>query len=1022
MLFRINFMVLLSLIFLNLKAQDKSNWGRDFWLGYGFNYSFFNEPPVNGQELQLYISASSAANVTVSIPGSGWAKSFSIPANTVDFSVLVPKTGADDARITGEGKFNRGISIQSDVPVAVYAHQYNTMVSGATLLMPVESYGYTYYSVNYTQSQSGSTSPDFTPVVQNGPQWYSWFYVVAPEDNTKVLITPVDTTENNWLPGSTYEVILNKGEIYNVMGKLRAGSSQPFAASKDMTGSKIVSVPGSDGVCHPIAVFSGSSGIRLCKGDGGEYMGQQMFPSQAWGTRYLTYHMINNSQTDVQSPFLNFYRVCVLDSTTIVKRNGVVLTGLRRGFYYEYSSTSGDYIEADKPILVSQYTPNNNECSRINLVSYGDPEMIYLSPIEQGQKSILFYTTRKSFIDYVYVSIYVSTAGISSLKVDGAAIPSQNIIPHPSLPGYSVAVARILGAAAQHTITSDSTFNAVVYGVGLFESYGYNAGMLLNNLNAYASITNQYSQATSLDTITCKGSPFTANLNVAYNLNKIHWRLSELSELGSLSDTVINNPIALSSIKIYGRSYYRYSLSKFIKINRTGTFKIPVTYYAEDIDKCDQRRDTVITVVVKDGPIADFAIPAVNCVGSSINLSAGNVTGFKVTGYKWYFPDGTTENTKDVSRTFGTGGDRLVRLTVITDIGCAADTTKKLVVTDPAGLKFTVTGKPCVDSTLSLESSFVSGNGISATWYWEYADGLRTSNKSSHVTTQQFKKATTNILVRHWVVNDQGCNSDTVTGNIPVIHPSAVASMNIVADTFCIGSAIAFQIADLQNISEWQLIPEPGMKINRPHPYVHRYKKDGKYLPELIITNKFGCGSPPFTKELIIKPPPDLEAGPDQFRKKGWAASLTPTIGFPAEHDIRWTPSTYLDKDDVISPVCTPNTDIKYVVKATSKLTFCSSSDTLNVFVLSDINIPNTFTPNGDGINDNWRILFLDQYKNCQVEVYTSSGQVIFKSSGYSASWDGTFRGKAVPFGTYYYVIDLGDGSSRLTGYVTVIR
>lgn len=1022
MLRRLTFMVLLCLVLLNLRAQDRSNWGRDFWLGYGFNYSFNNEPPVNGQELQLYISALDAANVTVSIPGSGWVKTFSIPANAVDFSVIIPKTGSDDARITGEGKFNRGILVHSDVPVAVYAHQYNTMVSGATLLMPVESYGYTYYSVNYTQSQSGSTSPDFSPVVQNGPQWYSWFFVVAPEDNTKILITPSDTTENNWLPGNTYEVILNKGEIYNVMGKLRAGSSQPYAASKDMTGSKIVSVPGSDGVCHPIAVFSGSSGIRLCKGDGGEYMGQQMFPSQAWGTRYLTYHMINNSQTDVQSPFLNFYRVCVLDSTTIVKRNGVVLTGLRRGFYYEYTSTSGDYIEADKPILVSQYTPNNNECSRMNLVSYGDPEMIYLSPIEQGQKNILFYTTRKSYIDYVYVSIYIPAGGVASLKVDGAAIPSQNIIAHPTLAGYSVAVARILGAAAQHTITSDSTFNAVVYGVGLFESYGYNAGMLLNNLNAYASITNQYSQTASLDTITCKGSPFTANLNVAYKLNKIHWRLSELSELGTMSDTVITLPTPLSSMKIYGRTYYRYSLNKFIKINRTGTFKIPVTYYSEDIDKCDQRRDTVITVVVKEGPVADIIIPAVNCVGRTINLSAANVTGFKVAGYKWEFPDGSTGNTKDVSRTYAVGGDRLIKLTVITDIGCAADTIKKLVVTDPAGLKFTVSGKPCVDSTITLESSFVSGTGISATWYWEYADGLRTSNKTSHIATQQFKKASTNIFVKHWVINDQGCNSDTVTGNIPVIYPSPVASMNIVADTFCIGSSIGFQIADIQNISEWLLMPEPGIKVSRPNPYIHRYKKEGKYFPELIVTSKSGCGSLPFSKELVIKPPPDLDAGPDQYRKKGWSAPLTPNLINSIEHDIRWTPALYLDKTDVLQPVCTPYADIGYIIKATNKQTYCSSSDTLNIFVLSDINIPNTFTPNGDGINDTWRILFLDQYKNCQVEVYTSSGQVIFRSSGYSISWDGSFKGKSVPFGTYYYVIDLGDGSSRLTGYVTVIR
>jgi hypothetical protein len=409
-------------------AQDKSNWGREFWLGYGFNYSFNNEPPVNGQELQLYISAAQPANVTVSINSTGWTKTFAIPANTVDFSVIIPKTGPEDARITGEGLFKKGIQVKSDVPVAIYAHQYNTMVSGATMLMPVETYGYTYYSVNYAQTQSGSNPPgSYSTTVQNGPEWYSWFFVIAPEDSTKIVITPSDTTRLGWLPGQSYTVILNKGEMYSVMGKLGSGS-QLYQASKDMTGSKVVSVPGGDGNCHPIALFSGSGGIRLCRGDGGEYMGQQIFPSQAWGTRYLTYHMINNTQTDVKAPFMNFYRVCVLDPTTVVKRNGVAMTGLVKNFYYEFNSKTGDYIEADKPIMVAQYTPNANECATMNMISYGDPEMIYLSPIEQGQKNVLFYTTRKSYIDYVYLSIYIPTAGLSSLKIDGAAIPPENII------------------------------------------------------------------------------------------------------------------------------------------------------------------------------------------------------------------------------------------------------------------------------------------------------------------------------------------------------------------------------------------------------------------------------------------------------------------------------------------------------------------------------------------------------------------------------------------------------------------
>jgi hypothetical protein len=76
-------------------------------------------------------------------------------------------------------------------------------------------------------------------------------------------------------------------------------------------------------------------------------------------------------------------------------------------------STGGDYIESDKPVLVSQYTVNDNQCWNFPTTtpsppSNGDPEMFYLSPIEQGQKSVRFFASRQSpAISYVYTNIHV---------------------------------------------------------------------------------------------------------------------------------------------------------------------------------------------------------------------------------------------------------------------------------------------------------------------------------------------------------------------------------------------------------------------------------------------------------------------------------------------------------------------------------------------------------------------------------------------------------------------------------------
>ncbi len=84
--------------------------------------------------------------------------------------------------------------------------------------------------------------------------------------------------------------------------------------------------------------------------------------------------------------------------------------------------------------------------------------------------------------------------------------------------------------------------------------------------------------------------------------------------------------------------------------------------------------------------------------------------------------------------------------------------------------------------------------------------------------------------------------------------------------------------------------------------------------------------------------------------------------------------------------------------------------------------IPNTFTPNGDGINDTWNIKYLDTYVNCSVDIFTRWGQKIFTSTGYGIPWDGKYNGKTLPTGTYYYVINLKNGLDPLSGFVALIR
>lgn len=86
------------------------------------------------------------------------------------------------------------------------------------------------------------------------------------------------------------------------------------------------------------------------------------------------------------------------------------------------------------------------------------------------------------------------------------------------------------------------------------------------------------------------------------------------------------------------------------------------------------------------------------------------------------------------------------------------------------------------------------------------------------------------------------------------------------------------------------------------------------------------------------------------------------------------------------------------------------------------IGIPNTFTPNGDGINDVWNIQSLTYFPLCTVNIYNRYGSLVYQSKGYDKPWDGMYNGTIMPVGTYYYVINLQNGTAALAGYVTVVR
>jgi len=97
------------------------------------------------------------------------------------------------------------------------------------------------------------------------------------------------------------------------------------------------------------------------------------------------------------------------------------------------------------------------------------------------------------------------------------------------------------------------------------------------------------------------------------------------------------------------------------------------------------------------------------------------------------------------------------------------------------------------------------------------------------------------------------------------------------------------------------------------------------------------------------------------------------------------------------------------------------SNDSEPLVPNATVTIADAMTPNGDGINDNWIIEGIENHPNNTVKVYNRSGREVFSENGYRNTWNGSYNGSGMlPAGSYYYSIDLGNGSTPTTGWIFI--
>jgi gliding motility-associated-like protein len=139
-----------------------------------------------------------------------------------------------------------------------------------------------------------------------------------------------------------------------------------------------------------------------------------------------------------------------------------------------------------------------------------------------------------------------------------------------------------------------------------------------------------------------------------------------------------------------------------------------------------------------------------------------------------------------------------------------------------------------------------------------------------------------------------------------------------------------------------------------------------------------------------------------------------------------WTPSTGLSATNILNPSASPVQTTNYTLRVTTPQG-CVASDSMIITVVPYCIKPmEAFTPNGDGINDLWLITNgTGCLTSAKAQVFNRYGAKVFEANDYKNNWNGTYHGKLLPDGTYYFVITyklINGNDQYLKGNVTILR
>ena len=449
-------------------------------------------------------------------------------------------------------------------------------------------------------------------------------------------------------------------------------------------------------------------------------------------------------------------------------------------------------------------------------------------------------------------------------------------------------------------------------------------------------------------------------------------------ELFDLSGTLV----ATGDTTSIGNSTFEVSFPNICPTNTT-TYVIRSTYQQFNLPGQFSIGNDTIRVVRPNTITSATTVTNVLCNGGntgSINLVAAGGAGgpfqYSINGGTTFQPTGLFSNliagayNVRIKDNGACVKDTVINITQPTAITASAATTNATCSATPNG-SITVTASGGVPPlTYSNNGTTYQGSNIFAITDGTYTITIKDNNGCTKVLTNVIVALTNNLTVQ--------TRLDT---------------------TICRGISVA--LTTISNAASYSWTPTTALSNSS----IASPIASPVILTRYTVVATLGQCSKQASVTINVVDQVSVNAGGDVFIVKGNQAQLNATAINATSY--LWNPAAGLSSTNILNPVAKPDATTRYFLTVKNDVGCTATDDVLVTVVPYCIKVKNGFTPNGDGINDLWQVY--DQYdclKNISVFVFNRYGGKVYESRDYRNGWDGKYKGKSVPDGTYYAVLN----------------